>query len=220
MGPLSSTANTWTYRIRAAVLDSYNPSTHSLTTSWTGQSRLASHFSTHSRQGKRIKGRMHPSSEINTEIIKPHQKVYTGLLDSPIPTSNPAAWHLVPSAFFPVRDVHPFLLEEPSCTVSSLSPWTQLLLSRPSLLAASLILFFSAWKPCSRCSTDQVALLRVQIMGTLEQGRLPQFPRKSEENGAFEEMKRRCNPMASQQQSPTEQSFKNHVIKCQKDTYW
>lgn len=76
MGLVSSAANTWTYRIRA-VMDNYNPSTHSLTMSWTRQSRFAFHFSTHSRQGKGIKSRMHPLHEINIEIIKPHQKVYT-----------------------------------------------------------------------------------------------------------------------------------------------
>lgn len=49
-------------------------------------------------------------------------------------------------------------------------------------------------------------------MGTLEPDRLLQFPRKSEENGGFEEMKRRCNPMAcQQQQSPTDQSLINCV---------
>lgn len=72
---------------------------------------------------------MHPPHEINIEIIKPHEKVYTCVdlthrapqLTHSLPQTL-LLYILSPVLVFPLRDAYPFLLEEPSCRVASLSP--------------------------------------------------------------------------------------------------
>lgn len=166
---------------------------------------------------------MHPPHKINTEIIKLHQKVYTCLDLTPRALSfthsylKPCCFTSCPQClFFPSRDFHPFLLEEPSCTVSLLSPLNELLLARPCLLAASVPRNHSTGALQTKQLCSEFRLLR-----TLEPGTLLQFPRKTEKNGGFKEMKRRCSTMAPQQLCLLQSNLlKIMFTKCQKDTYW